>query len=163
MKDIYALIVEDQPDSAELVARILTFHNRSSVIATSAENAIALLEEHRPQIIILDLTLPAVDGWGLLKIIRNIPLIARVPVIAITAHHYAAVAREAVKAGFNAYFSKPLDATSFARELDRMIEIARWTSPQTQEVSAITDSHDVPQKFPKQTSAVVAQPIKDAP
>lgn len=122
MNDIYTLIVEDQMDSAELVARILRFHNRSFRIAASAENALTLLEEYRPKVIIVDLALPTTDGWGLLQIIRNIPLIAKVPVVAITAYHSAQVAREAVEAGFNAYFAKPLDMTSFVRELDRIIE-----------------------------------------
>ncbi len=122
MIDIYAMIVEDQIDSAELVARILRFHNRSFRLAGTAENALTLLEEYRPKIIIVDLALPTTDGWELLRIIRNIPLIAKVPVVAITAFHSSQVAREAIEAGFNAYFSKPLDMTSFARELDRIID-----------------------------------------
>lgn len=125
MKEIYALIVEDQADSAEVVARILTFHSRSYEIATSAESALILLEEKIPKIIMVHLSLPQVDGWELLRIIRNTPLIAKIPVIAITSQHSNKVAREAVEAGFNAYFAKPLDTTSFVRELDRVIEIGR--------------------------------------
>lgn len=122
MINIYALIVEDQVDSAELIARILRFHNHSFRLASSAENALILLEEQKPKIIIVDLALPQVDGWELLKIIRNTPLIAKIPVVAMTAYHSSSVARDAVAAGFNAYFAKPLDATSFVRELDRVIE-----------------------------------------
>ncbi len=122
MEEIYALIVENQQDSAEVVARILKFHGRSHEIAPSAERALEILEEKIPKIIIVHLSLPKVDGWELLRIIRNTPLIAKIPVIAITSQHSNKVAREAVEAGFNAYFAKPLDTTSFVRELDRVIE-----------------------------------------
>src|SRR5574341_887469 len=122
MNDVYALIVEDQADSAELVARILMFHNRAFRIAASAEQALEVLEEFWPRVILVDLALPRMSGWELLRVIRNMPLLARVPVVATTAFHSSSTAREAVEAGFDAYFAKPLDATSFLRELDRLVE-----------------------------------------
>ena len=131
MNDIYAVIVEDQVDSAELVARILRFHGRVFRLAMSAEAAIALLEENRPQIILIDLALPTMDGWELLGVVRNTPFLSHIPVIAMTAFHSSRVAHDAVAAGFNAYFSKPLDATSFVRELDRIIESVSPVSVQT--------------------------------
>jgi CheY-like chemotaxis protein len=122
VKETYALIVEHQADTAEVAARILKFHNRSYEIATSAEKALDVLEEVIPKIIIVHLSLPDVDGWELLRIFRNMPLIAKVPVVAITSQLSSKLAREAVEAGFNACFAKPLDTTSFVRELDRVIE-----------------------------------------
>jgi CheY-like chemotaxis protein len=62
------------------------------------------------------------DGWGLLSTIRNNPKTASIPAVAVTAFHSSNVAQEAIKAGFDAYFPKPIEATSFVRELERILD-----------------------------------------
>lgn len=111
------LVVEDEADSMELVQGLLGYSGIKSVGATSGEEALQLLKQMTPTLIILDLALPGVDGWGLLDFVRKDRRLSNVPCVAITAFHTPELAEQAINAGFSAYFAKPIDATSFVREL----------------------------------------------
>jgi CheY-like chemotaxis protein len=116
------LVVEDEQDSMEVVKDILGHYNIESYGAFTAEEALELLQGFTPTLAILDLALPQMDGWGLLRAMRDNPDTAHVPAVAITAYHSANVAQEAIQAGFDAYFPKPIEATSFVRELERIVD-----------------------------------------
>lgn len=111
------LVVEDEADSMELVQGVLQYSGIKSVGASSGEEALQLLKQMTPTLIILDLALPGVDGWGILNAVRSDRRLAQVPCVAITAFHTPELAEQAINAGFNAYFAKPIDSTSFVREL----------------------------------------------
>jgi CheY-like chemotaxis protein len=115
--DWTVLVVEDEADSMVMVRELLEYHGINSVGATTAEEALHIVQQTTPTLIIIDLALPGMDGWSLLNALRQKPALMDVPCIATTAYHSAEVAFEAVEAGFDAYFAKPLDATSFVREL----------------------------------------------
>lgn len=121
MDELKILVVEDDPDGQEVVARMLKHHNIPVDIANHAEEGIEFLEANSYSAAIIDLALPGMDGWGLLKAIQGDPETTDMPCIAITAYHSADVAVEAIAAGFKAYFPKPLEATSFVRELQRIL------------------------------------------
>jgi CheY-like chemotaxis protein len=115
------LVVEDERDSMELVQEVLGHYGIQSTGAESAETALDILQSMVPTLIIIDLNLPRLDGWGLLKRIQQNHVLLKVPCVAITAYHTAELAEKALTAGFNAYFPKPLDATSFVRELEGIV------------------------------------------
>lgn len=115
------LIVEDEPDSMDVVQEVLGYYNISTHSAYSAEEALELMQTLQPTLLILDLALPMMDGWGLLSTLRSNPNTAHIPAVAVTAFHSANVAQEAIRAGFAAYFPKPIEATSFVRELERVL------------------------------------------
>lgn len=115
------LVVEDEQDSMEVVKDILGHYNIENVGAETAEEALSMINEVRPTLAIIDLALPEMDGWGLLKELRKNSQTANVPAVAVTAYHSANVAQEAIAAGFDAYFPKPIEATSFVRELERIM------------------------------------------
>jgi CheY-like chemotaxis protein len=106
----------------ELVQGILSHYGIESVGAATGEDALSILEQETPTLIIMDLALPGIDGWGLLKILKNSRELSNVPRVAITAYHTAELATEAIEQGFDAYFSKPIEATSFVRELQGIVE-----------------------------------------
>jgi CheY-like chemotaxis protein len=116
------LVVEDEPDSMDVVQEIFGYYNIRTHSAYSAEEALELMKSINPTLLILDLALPMMDGWGLLSAIRSNPKTANIPAVAVTAFHSSNVAQEAIKAGFDAYFPKPIEATSFVRELERILE-----------------------------------------
>jgi CheY-like chemotaxis protein len=124
LTDGRVLVVEDEADSMELVQGILGYYGVKSIPATTAEEALNILQDTIPSLIIIDLALPGMDGWGLLSEIRNNQGLNRVPCVAVTAYHTAEVANQAIEAGFNAYFSKPIETTSFVRELEGIVEEA---------------------------------------
>jgi CheY-like chemotaxis protein len=119
--DWKVLVVEDEADSMELVQELFHHYGIQSIGATSGEEALRILETETPTLIIIDLALPGIDGWGLLGALKNKRALSNIPRIAITAYHTAEVANQAIEKGFDAYFSKPLDATSFVRELQGII------------------------------------------
>ncbi len=115
------LVVEDDRYGSEVVLRLLRHREIEVDLATTAEQALTLLLQGGYSLVITDLGLPKMDGWGLLKAIRENPKLDHLPVVAITAFHDARVAREALEAGFKAYFSKPLYIT-FVDEIERILE-----------------------------------------
>jgi len=115
------LVVEDETDSMELVQSILAHYGVRSVGAASGEEALHVVQAFTPTLIIIDLALPGIDGWSLLERFKNNRALATTPCIAITAYHTAELAIKTIDAGFDAYFAKPLDATSFMRELERVV------------------------------------------
>lgn len=116
------LVVEDEEDSMELVQGLLSHYGINCFGVNTGEDAIRTLDSMSPSLIIIDLALPGVDGWGVLKKVRTHKKLANVPCVAVTAFHTPELADQAVKAGFNAYFPKPIDATSFVRELQAIVE-----------------------------------------
>jgi CheY-like chemotaxis protein len=120
MKDHNILVVEDDQDGQEVVARLLRYHNISFHIVFTAEDALEALNLGKYTGAIFDLALPGMDGWSLLEAVKANPATQELPCVAVTAYHSAEVAVKAIEAGFAAYFPKPLESTSFVRELQRV-------------------------------------------
>ena len=121
MNDWKVLVIEDEDDSMEFVQGLLEHHGIESVGVSSGEEALEALKTMQPTLLIVDLALPGLDGWELLKRFKAHPVLRDVPRVAITAYHTPEVAEQAIEAGFDAYFAKPLDATSFVRELEAIV------------------------------------------
>jgi CheY-like chemotaxis protein len=121
MNNWSVLVVEDENDSLEFVQGLLEHHGIESVGVSSGEDALETLKGMKPTLIVVDLALPGLDGWGVLEQLMASPSLRNVPRVAITAFHTAELAEKAIEAGFNAYFAKPLDATSFVRELETIM------------------------------------------
>lgn len=116
------LIVEDEADSSEVVQGILEYYNIQFWWASTAEEAIEMMPQVEPNLLVVDLALPGMDGWALLKHLRQNAATAHIPAVAVTAFHSNAVARQAIEAGFAAYFPKPIDTHIFVEELQRALE-----------------------------------------
>jgi CheY-like chemotaxis protein len=121
MNNWQVLVIEDEDDSMEFVQGLLEHHGIESTGVSTGEEALEALKTLRPTLIIVDLALPGVDGWELLKRFKANPVLRDIPRVAITAYHTAELAEQAIEAGFHAYFAKPLDATSFVRELEGIV------------------------------------------
>ncbi len=115
------LLVDDEPDSLALLYEILALHGANVYQAPGGEQALALLKTVLPTLVVVDLAMPKPDGWDLLKVVRETPAIASVPVVAVTAFYSDQVARQAISAGFNGFFQKPIRASAF---LSKLKEIA---------------------------------------
>jgi CheY-like chemotaxis protein len=115
------LVVEDEPDGREVVTGILGYFNIGTDTVECAEDAINYLAGNQYSAVVIDLALPGMDGMELLAAIRNSPETAHLPCVAITAFHTSAVKMQALEAGFDAYFPKPLDDAAFVQELGRII------------------------------------------
>lgn len=118
------LVVEDDPDGQEMIATMLQHLRYAVDTANDAEDAAQLLfgAANEPyNAIIIDLALPGKDGWELLADILDHSETSQIPCIAVTAHHTSKLREETIRAGFVAYFPKPIDATALGRQLDSLI------------------------------------------
>jgi CheY-like chemotaxis protein len=115
------MVVEDEYDSVQVVSRVLQHHGAEVHVAHNGHEALKLLDKIEPTLIMMDLALPEMDGWETLSKIRANPHTAHIPVVAITAYHSVNVAEDALHAGFDAYFPKPLDTLSLVEKLAQVI------------------------------------------
>ena len=122
MNNWQVLVIEDENDSMEVVQALLEHRGIETVGCSNGEEALNVLENLRPTLIVVDLALPGLNGWQLLERFKADPVLQDVPLVAMTAYHTAELAERAIEAGFNAYFAKPLDATSFVRELENIVD-----------------------------------------
>jgi CheY-like chemotaxis protein len=103
------LVVEDQPTNAELVREILEMARHRVVIAANAQEAMEAVRQNRPDLVLLDIGLPVVDGFQLAKNFKQMPEMADVPVIALTAHAMPEEVQRARNVGCVAHITKPFD------------------------------------------------------
>jgi CheY-like chemotaxis protein len=123
MAALNILIVEDDPDGAEMVNMMLRSAGISTVVTDSAESALSALRmEQKFDAAIIDLALPEMDGMQLLQEIRRKPATKSLTTIAVTAYHTPELKVKALDAGFNAYFPKPLDTALFVQALERVLK-----------------------------------------
>jgi CheY-like chemotaxis protein len=117
------LVVEDDPDGQAVIAHVLNYMQIPIDIAHDAEQAGQFLFTSGTMYhaVIIDLALPIKDGWELLAEIKQNSATAELPCIAVTGFHTSKIREEAIIAGFSAYFAKPIEATSFARELEALL------------------------------------------
>ena len=105
------LVVEDNPDNMKLVAWALEDQGYAFARATSAEEGLNLLRGQRFDLVLMDISLPGIDGKEATRRIRSDPALAALPVIAVTAHAVAGEAETILAAGVDALVTKPIDET----------------------------------------------------
>lgn len=103
------LVIEDNPLSRELVFAVLESLGCDTVTAGSAEEGLELAESLELDLILLDLRLPGMSGYEAIAVIRRHPVLRSVPVVAVTAQAMQGDEASALRAGFDAYLSKPID------------------------------------------------------
>ena len=125
------LIVEDSELNRDLLTQILdeTF---TLLMASDGQAGLDLAERERPDLVLLDLSLPIVDGWEVARRLKANARTRGIPLIALTAHAMRDDERRAVEAGCDAYVAKPLDEDVLLATIHRLLgalEEARGTSP----------------------------------
>jgi CheY-like chemotaxis protein len=123
MANKHILVVEDDPDGQEMISTMLQHLQYQVDAADNAEDAGRMLSKSGAayDAIIIDLALPGKDGWELLSEILENPQTSSIPCIAVTAHHTSKLREDTIRAGFTAYFPKPIDATALGRQLASML------------------------------------------
>jgi CheY-like chemotaxis protein len=103
------LLVEDFDDSRFMMRRLLEMDGYRVVEAKTGREAVEYAERECPDLILMDLSLPEVDGLTATKLIRRLERLCDTPIIALTAHDAAQFHEEAIEAGCNEYVTKPVD------------------------------------------------------
>jgi len=107
------LLVEDNYDNYEMVRFLLERADYTVVGAHTGREAVNAAREYKPDVILMDLSLPELDGWEAAQEIKNDPDIAHIPLIALTAHTLPGDRKKAMEAGFDNYISKPINVPAF--------------------------------------------------
>lgn len=113
------LVVEDHPTNRELMDYILTKAGHTVLLAEDGLSGLAMARKERPDLIISDIQLPGMDGFTLLAALSADPLLANVPVIAVTASAMSGDRENIISAGFDDYVSKPIEPESFVAQISR--------------------------------------------
>ncbi|MGH9425978.1 MAG: response regulator, partial [Terriglobia bacterium] len=103
------LLVEDTEDNRQMMRRLLEMSGFRVVEAINGKEAVELASQVHPQIILMDLSLPCIDGLAATRQIRSRPSLSKVPIVAVSAHDTADFHSDALEAGCNAYITKPID------------------------------------------------------
>ncbi len=110
-KGVRVLLVEDTEDNRMMMRRLLELSGYRVSEAVNGVEAVTAAERETPNVILMDLSLPIVDGLAATRRIRQLPDMAKVPIIAVSAHDTADFHAEALAAGCDAYMTKPVDYT----------------------------------------------------
>ena len=115
------LVVEDNPDNMTLITDVLSSLDYDVVQATDGEQGVKIAEAEKPNLILMDLSLPRMDGWTATRIIKANPDIKHIPIIALTAHAMVGDRERALEAGCNDYISKPINLRELASKLTQLM------------------------------------------
>jgi two-component system cell cycle response regulator DivK len=115
------LYVEDNPDNRMLVRRILLSEDYAMLEAVNAFDALNILKANRPDLILMDINMPDMDGYTLTAKIRAMPGFERIPILALTANVMRGDKEKTLEAGCDGYIQKPLDIDQLIREVERFL------------------------------------------
>jgi CheY-like chemotaxis protein len=116
------LLAEDNEDNRTIYRTILEHSGYTVVEAQDGEAAVRLAAEERPDLILLDISMPLLDGWEAARQIRDNTDIPRVPIVALTAHALQQDRAKAIAEGFDSYLAKPVEPRRVVEEVRRLLD-----------------------------------------
>jgi two-component system, cell cycle response regulator DivK len=111
------VVIDDEPDSLEVAEIILMAHGATVFTATNGQEGLEVIRTARPRLIISDISMPVLDGWGVIDALTSDRALMHIPAIALTAHAMHGDRERAIAAGFHNHLTKPLTAETFIRDL----------------------------------------------
>lgn len=117
INDWKVLIVDDEPDNLGVAQKVLKYGGANVHIARNGLEGLSVLQEFKPTFILLDLSMPEMDGWEMFRQVRTNANLSDVPVIALTAHAMAGDKERVMEAGFDGYIAKPFRINSLLEDI----------------------------------------------
>lgn len=119
------LVIEDNFDNLELVRFVLNQAGYAVLLATDGRTGLALAREKLPDMVLLDLSIPEMDGWQVAAELKGNPATAGICVVALTGHTLPGDRQRAFESGCDGYISKPLDLQNFVIDISGLLEQTR--------------------------------------
>jgi two-component system cell cycle response regulator len=113
------LVVEDQPENLELMVYLLQAFGHETLTAGNGAEGVAAVTQGRPDLVVMDLQMPVMDGYEAAKLIKADPVVSAIPLVAVTAYAMVGDRERIMACGFDGYMTKPIDPQTFVRELER--------------------------------------------
>ena len=117
------VVIDDEEDSLLVAQIILDEYGANTRTASNGEEGLSLIRTVRPKFVISDLSMPILDGWGLIHEMQNDPVLKDLPAIALTAHAMIGDRERAISAGFHNYLTKPLTVETFIQDLVNLLVV----------------------------------------
>jgi CheY-like chemotaxis protein len=118
------LVVDDNYFNRELLQVFLSISGYNVIEARNGLEAVRLATSEHPDLIIMDLAMPLMDGYGALRILRMVPEICDVPIVACTAHNSSTHRVTAMRKGFSEFLTKPIDFCALDCMINRFLKAA---------------------------------------
>ncbi len=115
------LIAEDNPASREFLIELLSAQGHTVTAVENGEQALAHLKQQLPDLLLLDIQMPGLDGYAVLRRLRGDPRTARVRVVACTAYAMSGDEEKALAAGFDGYITKPIRAAALRSQIEKLL------------------------------------------
>jgi two-component system cell cycle response regulator DivK len=115
------LYVEDNLDNRTLVRRVLTAEGYAVIEAVNATQALEILENTHPNLILMDINMPDIDGYSLTTQIKATPGLEAIPIIALTANVMRGDRERSLEAGCDGYIQKPIDIDTLSEQIERFL------------------------------------------
>lgn len=116
------LLVEDNEMNRDMLSRRLAKKGYEVVVATTGKEGVDLADLHVPDLILMDMSLPEIDGWDATRIIKSADKTSKIPVIALTAHAMSGDREKALAAGCDDYDTKPVDLVRLLEKIEKLIQ-----------------------------------------
>lgn len=119
------LYIEDNQENRLLVRRILQAEGYNVLEAGSAQQALEIVLSQPPDLILMDINLPEVDGYTLTSQLKSIPSLGRIPIVALTANVMKGDRERTLEAGCDGYIQKPIDVDTLPHQINRFLAAQR--------------------------------------
>jgi len=119
------LLVEDNEDNRTVYRTILEHFGYEVIEARNGEDGIRMAREDHPDLILMDISIPLIDGWEATKILKGDAATANIPIIALTAHALATDRAKAQEVGCDGYLAKPCEPRRVVAEVEKFIGSGR--------------------------------------
>ncbi len=119
------LLIEDNEMNRDMLSRRLARRGYDVVIAVDGAEGLAMAGRETPDLILMDMSLPEMDGWETTRRLRSDEAIRHIPVIALTAHAMAGDREKAIEAGCDDYDTKPVDLARLQEKIEALLKRAR--------------------------------------
>jgi len=115
------LVVDDDEDSLEVAETLLVFCGATVITASDGQEGYDKAVKQQPQFIISDLSMPNINGWQMLALLKANDKTKNIPIVALTAHALVGDREKAIEAGFVNYLTKPINPLTFSQNMLRII------------------------------------------
>lgn len=116
------LVAEDNQASRELIREILETLGCQVLEASDGREALQKIEEAEPDLVLLDIQMPVLDGFAVVRRLRQNPRFATLRIVALTAYAMREDREKTLRAGFDAYIPKPVDAAVIRRQIEQLLK-----------------------------------------
>jgi CheY-like chemotaxis protein len=115
------VLVEDNEDNRDMLSRRLTRKGHEVLIAINGEEAVTLIEKEQPSVVLMDISLPVMDGFEATRRLKAMDTTKTIPIIALTAHAMSGDREKAIEAGCDDYDVKPVELTRLLTKIENLL------------------------------------------